>query len=624
MSGRPANSRSGIVVGTAGHIDHGKTSLIRALTGMDTDRLAEEKRRGISIDLGFAHANFPGGTCISFVDVPGHERFIKNMLAGAAGIEAVLLVVAADEAVKPQTREHFEICRLLGIRHGIVALTKADIATPSQVSAAMAAVRTLCAGSFLENAPIIPVSALTGEGIPRLQSELSSLANRPSGRAANGLARLPVDRSFALKGFGTVVTGTLWSGQLHAGDTVQIYPLEKSARIRGLQVHGSSIDAARAGERTAVNLAGIDHHEIQRGFVLAPPGAFQTTDVLDLCIRWLDDVKPPTGRAQFLFHSGAAEVSCTLKTLRSGSAGSEALARVWLSNPILAIPGDRFVLRCPSPARTAGGGSVVEVSPPQRISRTRTVQRLQRLLDTGLPGRIRMLVEQSNGGRSLHELAASTGETPDVIKGLILRDPNFVLLQPAQRVVATKWVHEKREKLVEWLREFHAKNPNAAGAPVAAARLGLDAEVAAAVFDGMPEIRVDRDVIALASHRVQFTDQEKQALTRIERVFRAAGFQPPPLADALRVPGLDAKKARSLLEMLVKNHRLVRVSEDLVFHGDVVAHIRNSLAAHKGRRFSVPEFKEWTQISRKYAIPLLEYLDRQHVTRREGDSRVVL
>lgn len=619
-----ARIASGVVVGTAGHIDHGKTTLVHALTGMDTDRLAEEKLRGISIDLGFAHATLPDGREISFIDVPGHERFIKNMLAGAAGIEAVLLVVAADEGVKPQTREHFDICRLLGIKRGVIALTKTDVATAAQAMAAEEGVRKLCSGSFLEHAPVVPVSAVTGEGLKQLTAELSNLPGRNSRTSDTGLPRLPLDRSFALKGFGTVVTGTLWSGQLRVGDMVQIHPTQQTARIRALQVHGAAVDVSTAGQRTAVNLTGIDHREIERGFVLTRPDSFQPALVVDVQVNWLDDSEIPSRRAQFLFHCGTAELSCALKVLSSKAGGEETLARLWLLGPVIAVPGDRFVLRRPSPAHTVAGGCIIDAFPPKRLSRAKAVRRLQSLIPADLTKRIQLLVEESSTGRRIPELVILTGAPADLIESLVLQNRELQFIEAAQRAVTKQWIRHKRESLLEWLKTFHTKNPSIAGAPIAAARLGLDASLASAVFEGFSEIRIQGEAIALASHRAQFTDGETRVLSRIEQVFRTAGTQPPLLAEALKLQGLDAKKSRYLLEVLIKNHRLVRVSDDLVFHADAIAQIRSLLAAHKGRSFSVPEFKDWMQVSRKYAIPLLEYLDRQHVTRRDGDARVVL
>ena len=387
MSDSNMNEPRGLVAGTAGHIDHGKTSLVRALTGIDTDRLAEEKRRGISIDIGFAHLTLDTGERISFVDVPGHERFVRNMLAGAGGIEAVLLVVAADESVKPQTREHFDICRLLGLKRGIVVLTKSDLASPEQMQKTREDVRRLTLGSFLALAPIIPVSSVTRQGFPELTGALKKLAATSTQRDASGLARLPIDRSFALKGFGTVVTGTLCSGTLRVGETVVLYPTGREARIRGLQTHGKAVDAAPAGERTAVNLTGIDHSEIKRGFVLSHPNTFQTTGAIDAAVNWIDPEDAPVKRGEFVFHIGTSEVMATVKRVGVDSP----FARVQFLEPLIALPGDHFVLRRPSPAKTIAGGTVVDAFPPRRLNRAKTHARLSALLDADGTRRMELL-----------------------------------------------------------------------------------------------------------------------------------------------------------------------------------------------------------------------------------------
>lgn len=613
----------GVVVGTAGHIDHGKTSLVRALTGIDTDRLAEEKRRGISIDLGFAHLAIPNGRTISFVDVPGHERFVKNMLAGAAGIQAVLLVVAADDSVKPQTREHFDICRLLGIREGIIVLTKVDLADAERIRLTCEEVRALCAGSFLDAAPIIAASAQTGQGLIELKAELSLLAQRIDRRDDNGLARLPIDRSFALRGFGTVVTGTLWSGTLRVGDAVQLHPSGRHPRIRGLQVHGNAVNSAVAGERTAVNLSGIESSEIRRGYVLTHSGVLETTKLMDISVEWLEDFEVPRRREHLLLHIGTAEVFAAIKILHVGQ-GSQTLARLWLSEPVLAVPGDRFVLRRPSPAHTVAGGFVVDPFPPVRLNRTKTATRLQTLAEADFAERVQVLVEESATGRRFEDLARLTGLEETHLKSIIAGNPTLVSANGGQRVLTKTWIAQKRDKLITWLAAFHTQHPSTAGAPIALARLGLDAQLAMAVFDGFPAIRLQGDIVSLANHRAQFSNHESRTLAKIEGAFRQAGFQPPSPKDVLDSAGEDSKQARALLETLIKGKILVRISEDLIFHTDAITHIRKSLAGHKGRRFSVPEFKQWTQISRKYAIPLLEYLDRERVTKREGDVRIVL
>jgi len=594
----------GLVLGTAGHIDHGKTALVRALTGIDTDRLPEEKTRGISIDLGFAHVTLPGGERISFIDVPGHERFIKNMLAGAGGIDAVALVVAANESIKPQTREHFDICRLLGIKRGLVVLTKCDLAEPNQIRSAADDVRQLCEGSFLAAAPIIPVSAVTGSGLDELKQQLGSLAREGTRRDGDGIARLPIDRSFAVKGFGTVVTGTLWSGTLRTGETVEIHPAKGQARIRALQVHGRQVEMAMAGDRTAVNLVAVDHSEIGRGCVLAPPQLLEPTATIDATIDWLSGAEIPLKRQEFLLHIGTAEVVASLKM--------SPFARLHLAQPVLALPGDRFVLRRMSPAQTVAGGCVIDAFPPKRLSRAKATDRFGLLAGASVDRRIQILVEAARNGLRVEDLVRVTGLSRDALLQSIRKNPDLVATAPF--VLAKSWIEQRRAKLVSWLKDFHAAHPAAEGAPLAQARLGLDANVSHVLFENFPALRLQGETIALAEHRARVSNQESALLHEVDRRFQQAGFQPPPLDG---IP-------RATLETLIKTRKLVRVSPDLVFHSAAIAGLRESLASRKGRRFSVPEFKSWTNISRKYAIPLLEYLDRQHVTRRDGDGRVVL
>ncbi|MBV9226264.1 MAG: selenocysteine-specific translation elongation factor [Acidobacteriaceae bacterium] len=614
----------GLVLGTAGHIDHGKTSLVQALTGIDTDRLAEEKRRGISIDLGFAYLTLPDGCRISFIDVPGHERFIKNMLAGVGGIQAVLLIVAADEGVKPQTREHFEICRLLGVHRGMVALTKADLASSEQLTTTRLAVEELCAGSFLSGQPIIPVSSRTGEGLQELRHALSNLARQTSRRSSEGLPRLPIDRSFAIKGFGTVVTGTLWSGELRVGDSVYLYPEKREARIRGLQVHGKPVEAARAGERTAVNLTGVEHSEIQRGFVLTHRDELTSTSLFDASVQWLNEADMPTRREQLLLHVGTAEIPVSLKLISADRLKRQGMARLWMKEPGLLLPGDHFVLRRPSPACTVAGGTVIDPFPPARLNRKKAALRLQTLAEGSWAKRLSLLVSESPNGRRITDLVRRTGLSPEQLKSHVAKTDDLLFVESAGRVFSKLWIERQREKLLAVLQGFHTKHPNLPGAPIALARMNLEPAIAQIIFANFPTIRTEGETVSLATHKAQTSPEQTRFLAQIEQAFRQGGFQPPSPSDALRAAGTDVNKGRGFLEALIKSQKLVRISEDLVFHADVVAHIRRSLQGHKGRRFSVPEFKEWTQISRKYAIPLLEYLDRQHVTRREGDARVVL
>ena len=624
MSDSIMNARGGIVVGTAGHIDHGKTALIGALTGIDTDRLAEEKRRGISIDLGFAHLTLPNGKQISFVDVPGHERFIRNMLAGAAGIEAVLLIVAADEGIKPQTREHFDICRLLGVERGIVVLTKSDLASAEQMRGTHAAVQSLTASSFLANAPVIPVSAVTRAGLRDLMQALTQLSDRETSRDIDGPARLPIDRSFALKGFGTVVTGTLGSGCLHVGDTVELRPTLREARVRGLQVHGKPVTTSFAGERTAVNLSGVNHSEIRRGFVLVTPKTLELTGVIHASLTPLVQDKVFDPHEDFVLHVGTSDVSAHIKLLQDHFGKEPTLVQINLAEPVVAAPGDRFILRRPSPSETVAGGCVIDPFPPGRLSRAKASARLMRLHSANVAERLELLVDEKKNGRTVPELVRLTGRPAGEIAVAAQHSAQLLNVTGSQQVVSRAWLARQRAQVLQFLTAFHTQYPASAGAPLAQVRFGLEQSLAHFVLANFPPVHVTGELISLATHRPQVSQQETAALHNLEQVFRKAGYQPASPIEVLRSAALDAKTGRSLLEKLIKNARLVRVTEELIFHADVIAHIRTSLSVHKGRRFSVPEFKQWTQISRKYAIPLLEYLDHQRVTKRDGDYRVVL
>lgn len=614
---------SGLVVGTAGHIDHGKTSLVRALTGVDTDRLPEEKRRGISIDLGFAELNLGEGQSVSFVDVPGHERFVRNMLAGAAGMRAVLLIVAATEGVMPQTREHFEICRLLGIRYGLVVLTKVDLATAEQLRRACDQVRELCADSFLENAPLVQTSTQTGVGLDDLVGELRKLAHTKAEIEGGVVPRLWIDRKFSKTGFGTVVTGTLASGTLSITDDIVIFPSKRELRIRSMQIHGRRVETAYAGQRTAVNLSGVVPAELERGHVLTVPSEIKDSFVVDAWIEWLSDAERPEGRTSFSFHVGSAECVASVKVLAALN-GQRTLVRMWTSRPMLVLPRDRFILRRMSPPHTVAGGEILEVAPPLRLSRVRAVRRLESLIGADDASRMATMVMEAPTGRTLNELQRSTGLTFERIRGLVRGNPDLLLCE-AQRVVVTKaWLGERRNRLTKWLTEFHQHNPSLPGAPLAQARLGLRAELAEIVLDKNPNVRVAGDLVSLPTHKPLFSEQETADLARVESAFRQGAFQPPAINEVLSAVSRDGQRGKRLLDMLLKSRRLVRVSDELVFHADVIAHVRTSLAAHRGKRFNVSEFKDWTQMSRKYAIPMLEFLDRERVTRRDGDQRVIL
>jgi selenocysteine-specific elongation factor len=618
-----------LIVGAAGHIDHGKTSLVRALTGIDTDRLEEEKRRGISIDLGFANLSLGADLKIGLIDVPGHERFIKNMLAGTGGIDLVLFVVAADESIKPQTREHFDICRLLRIPRGIVVLTKADLVDSDILELVRLEVDEFVAGSFLEGAPVVAVSAVTGAGIDELKQALRHAATTAPLKDASRHARLPIDRAFSLHGFGTVVTGTLYAGALQLEQELEVHPTGRRVRVRGLQVHGAPVKRATAGQRTAVNIAGAEPGDLARGMVLTEPGLFQPTTSIDVALDLLPSAKPLKHQSPVHFHAGAAEVEAEVRLLEGPAAmkgGTRAYMRILLRDPILLLPGDRFIIRMFSPVVTIGGGSVLEISPPVRMRRADAVQRLREIEKGSVSDRLALYVRESKFGLSVADLIARTGWLRTEIEAAA-KDPR-VLAFP-QLYVDRAWAQAKIAKIREMLKDFHRKHPLLPGMAkeeIRSRELGGGAPpfLLDALLTQVRDVVSQGDVLRLASHKVTFQQDEEEALTRIEAAFADAGLSVPSTAEVLAKAGVDPARAKSLLTILLKQQKLVKAADELVFHPTAIAKLREMLALHKGKTFSVPEFKDWTGVSRKYAIPLLELLDRERVTRREGDSRVVL
>jgi selenocysteine-specific elongation factor len=611
-----------IIVGTAGHIDHGKTSLVKALTGIDADRLAEEKRRGITIDLGFAHMRLADDLRIGFIDVPGHERFVRNMLAGAAGIDMVLFVVAADESIKPQTREHFQICRMLNIKQGVIAITKADLVDPELLELVQLEIEEFTAGSFLENAPKVAVSATTGQGIAELRSALAAAARAVQEKDATGWARLPIDRAFTMKGFGTVVTGTLIAGTLPAETEVELLPEGRRLRIRGLQVYGEPARRARAGERTAVNLADIEPGEIQRGMVLAEPGRFHAVTKLDCRVDLLDTAKPLKNRAPVHFHIGAAEIEAEVRFLDKRPAlrgGESAWARLVLAEPVLALPGDRFIIRMFSPVTTIGGGVIADVTGKRYRAGEDFAARLETLLNGSAAARVELLAGEPPFGMEQTAAIARTGLREIPATANLERAGAWLI--PRNRV--TELAALLRAKIAE----FHKRNPLLPGIPKAELKAAAMAKASNAVFEhalsAIAEALQEGEVIRLRSHRIVLGNDEQQARGMIESAFANAGLAAPAMSEVLKACPVEPARAKSILQMLLKEGRLIRIHPDLVLHATALAGLRSQLAGRRGQRFSVPEFKEWTGVSRKYAIPLLEYLDREHITVRQGDFRVI-
>jgi selenocysteine-specific elongation factor len=632
-----------VIVGTAGHIDHGKSALVEALTGTNPDRLEEEKRRGITIDLGFAFLDLQGVT-FGFVDVPGHERFVRNMLAGVGGIDLVLFVIAADESIKPQTREHFDICRLLGISRGIITITKSDKVSAEVLDTVRLETEEFVRGSFLESAPRVAVSARNGTGMEDLKQELFRVAQTVSRRDEKQHFRLPIDRAFAMKGFGTVVTGTLVAGAVNMEDEVQLYPTRKRARVRGLHSGGRQIDRAVAGQRTAANLAGIDQGEISRGMVLATPDIFEPTARFDASVTLLPSARPLKNRVQMHLHQGTAESIAEI-VLLNGSAKlsprESGFAQLRLNAPILVLPGDRFILRQLSPVVTIGGGTVLDTRPAKHRRKVGTVEAMLGLLERGNKEEtLFALTEASPRGLTVPEILSRTGWTTAEIRGIagtlssskrvqIVGDTNASDFG----IVSTHAFTDCVAKIRKAIDDFHAADPLRPGIPKQELRSRAGnprPETFQAALDDLLSSRtifVSGDLVQRAGREIVLSPEETRAKELIEREFANAGLAVPSFGAVLAKLPVESRRAQKILQILLREKVLVKVADDLVFHQMAVENLRETLAKYRkerGVRLPISAFKELTGVSRKYAIPLLEYLDREHLTRRVGDERVIL
>src|SRR6266516_3543784 len=549
-----------IIIGTAGHIDHGKTALVRALTGVDADRLPEEKRRGITIDLGFSDLDF-GDVRIGFVDVPGHERFVKNMLAGAHGIDVVALIIAADEGVMPQTREHFDICRLLGVGKGLVIITKKDLVDDDLLALVRTEAEELVAESFLADAPIVFVSARTGEGIAELTRTLHDVGLTVPPHSADFIARLPIDRAFIMKGFGRVVTGTLVAGEILEGSELELLPGGTRLRVRGVQVHGNAVGRATAGQRTAVNLGGVDNSAIERGMVLAPVARMQPTQIVDAQIEVLQNApRPLRSRARVRVHAGAAEVLARVRVLEPGgeiAPGQSGFAQLRFESPMISVLGDRFVIRSYSPSRTIAGGIVLNPSAAK------------------------------HRGRDAADSRA------------------------------------RLEALMKAVR--------AAQVDIFAELAGLNG-LRIAYLEKEGALISERDTIRARTHSRELSAADAQLRGELDQLYEKAGLEAPSLDEAMAAVGKNVAErthARKILQLLIDAGVLVQVQPQLFFHrkalDELTAKVHAYAARHEPERsIDVASFKELAGVSRKYAIPLLEFLDRQRLTRRAGDRRLIL
>jgi selenocysteine-specific elongation factor len=630
-------ARRSVVIGTAGHIDHGKTALIRALTGVDCDRLMEEKRRGITIDLGFASLNVTAEDHtplrISFVDVPGHKGFIRNMLAGAGCVAAVLLVISAEEGIKPQTEEHLAICSLLGIRRGIVAITKVDLVSPERLRDVTAKVVSFLADSFLgqSNAAILPVSALTGAGLEDLSSALVALSGGTSIRYPDALLRLPLDRAFVMKGFGTVVTGTLLSGVLQTGQSLVLEPGGRAVRVRGIQTHNCTEDQAHAGSRVALNLSGIDAAEIARGQTVVEQQSLSAVALMDVEVTLLSGAAGLKHRALVHFHVFTSETVATvsLYTYALVKPGERRLLRLKLSQPIVIVPGDRFVLRQASPAATIGGGRVLDAHPLQNLRKARRLAWLKKLQDAPVEQQLLLRVDRrGNAGIEYRDLMLEMGlqrealqrfAKPMIQRGTLIEVSNELLVTQEQIQSVTESVLTciKADKHNTGLKRSEVRSHLRLSAQV------VDFVLARLTANGKLTVAGER----FYSMRADASTPAAQSTTLsvIADTFRLAGLATPLAAEVASRVNLSDADMRRHMTLLLREGVIVKMGNNEVYiHRDALLALRLQLAGWRGKTIDVSGFKDLTGLTRKHAIPLLEYLDRERVTQKVGDRRMVL
>jgi selenocysteine-specific elongation factor len=631
-----------IIIGTAGHIDHGKTALVKALTGIDPDRLKEEKERGITIDIGFANLPIDAATTLGFVDVPGHERFVKNMLAGVGGIDIVMLVVAADESVMPQTREHLDICSLLRIKRGLTVLTKIDAADPDLADLAEIEVLEYLKGTFLEGAPIVRVSSATGEGIPALAALLADMARTTPERDASQILRLPIDRCFTMRGFGTVVSGTLVSGRVERDQEVELLPPHRPARVRGIQVHGASVDFARAGQRTALNLQRVELGDIERGMVVVPPGIFTAARAFDVELTLLASAPAPIlRRKRVRVHVGTAEVMgyAVLLGQDTLTPGESGYAQILLEQPAFALPGDRFIVRQYSPMVTIGGGEILDAAARRhRRSDPYAVARLEVLKNATIDERTRAYVREAGlRGAGLPSLVARLGVTEEDVRVTLLSlgaagAIEMVDDSPPTAVSAEEFARASAA-LVEAVARFHQENPLEPGIGREELKARAARDAAPVVFRAALErlvaagkLTLDQDLVRAFHRTVTLGGEEARIRALLTDRFRTLGLQAAPIDDVIGDLDVERKTARQILQLLLRENVLVKINEETAVERTALQKLIDDVRGLKSvsTTLGVREFKELTGLSRKFAMPLLEYLDSQRITRRLGDGRVIL
>jgi selenocysteine-specific elongation factor len=632
-----------IVMGTAGHVDHGKTALIKRLTGVDTDRLKEEKERGITIELGFASLPLPGGPVLGVVDVPGHERFVRNMVAGAAGIDLVAMVIAADEGVMPQTREHLQICNLLGIRKGLVALTKVDLVDQGWLTLVLEDIQGFLQGTFLEGAPIVPVSSLTGSGFSELIETIAGVAGEVEDGVDVGLFRLPVDRVFTMKGFGTIVTGTLLSGQIRVGEEVEIAPTGLRTKVRGIQVHNHPEEVAEAGQRTAVNLQGVEKATIERGHLLVLPETLPASRRLDVRFRLLPGTaRKMKNRTLVRFHTGTSEIMARVILLDRDELepGGEAYAQVVPEEPVTAVAGDPFVARSYSPVTTVGGGVILDPLPGKhKRMAPKVLESFARLAGGDPAGQVAVILERAGiAGIPEANLIVRTGirraELRKILEELFSRQQAILVDREGLWVLAQTVYRGLQRQIGDALLAYHERFPLKEGLSREALRttLGMGEGTGLKIFamalrdlEKRGEILVEGDTLRRKGHEVRLLGEMRDLRETLAALYREAGLAPPTVREVLERFPERKKEMASLIQVMTREGDLIRISEDLNFHRDALERLRDDYRQLllKETRATPASFKELTGLSRKFIIPLMEYFDMTKLTMRSGDHRIL-
>ncbi len=631
-----------VVLGTAGHIDHGKTTLIKALTGVDCDRLKEEKERGITIELGFASMALPSGLQISIVDVPGHEKFVRNMVAGATGIDLVVLIIAADEGIMPQTREHLEICQLLRVKKGLIALTKIDLvgeglAGPGEGRNPGVRERA----PFSKERPSSPSPPPPAKGFRTWCRQLDRLAQAVEERSSEGLFRLPIDRVFTMKGFGTVITGTIIAGKISVGDSVEVIPKGLEAKVRGIQAHGEAVESATAGLRVGINLQGLEKAVIDRGNVIVLAQSLKPTSLLDVIFHLLPgSSKPFKHRTQVRVHVGTVEVlgRAILLDREEIKAGEDAYLQLRLEEPVTALPGDRFVIRSYSPVFTIGGGEILDAFPSRHKRLSPQVKEEMAVLEKGSEEeKIRLrLLKVGAGGLSWADLVMRSNQLPSKLKSLVdsLVSQGGILRFNGDRL---RYLHPQvmadlKRFSLDYLKEFHQKNPLQTGAVKEELKSKLPPQVDPRLFNHLlsilteeKKIALEKETVRLSSHTISLKEEEKDLRKKIVVLFSRTKLQPPTVKETLAELGVSESELKPVLQLLTKENVLVKVKDDLYFHRQALEELEGKVIKffQQNKEMTPPQFKDISQVSRKFAIPLLEHFDGKKLTMRIGDKRVL-